>query len=105
MDTANIFAPTSRTRRAARGAGAVLVAGLAAGAIYYLSRGSTAEKTVARHEHDQAEPAESKLAGAKGASSQVVKLSPESVRKYGIRIGAVRKQKLVSEIVAPARVA
>jgi cobalt-zinc-cadmium efflux system membrane fusion protein len=32
-----------------------------------------------------------------------VKLPPEAVRKYGIRIGVAKKRKLISHIVAPAR--
>jgi membrane fusion protein, heavy metal efflux system len=105
MDAVNVVKPASRPRRAARGAGAVLVLGLAAGAIYYLPRDSTEKREAGRPEPGQTEPAGNTPDGAKDPSTQVVKLSPESVRKYGIRIGTVRKRKLVSEIVAPARVA
>jgi membrane fusion protein, heavy metal efflux system len=105
MDAANSVKPPSRIRRAARGAGALLILGLAAGAIYYLTRDSSTGSPSGRPEHGQTKPIENKPDGAKDLSSQVVKLSPESVRKYGIRIGTVRKRKLVSEIMAPARVA
>jgi membrane fusion protein, heavy metal efflux system len=42
---------------------------------------------------------------AANASPQVVTLSPESIRKYGLRIGTAAKRTLISRIVAPARVA
>ncbi len=38
-------------------------------------------------------------------SPQVVTLSAESIRKYGLRIGTARKRLLISRIVAPARIA
>jgi membrane fusion protein, heavy metal efflux system len=39
------------------------------------------------------------------SSPQMITLSAESIRKYGLRIGTARKRTLVSRIVAPARVA
>ena len=104
MDTANSVKRPSRIRRAARGTASVLILSLASGAVYCLTRDSSTNPP-GRPELGQSEPIENKPDRAKDLSSQVVKLSPESMRKYGIRIGTVRKRKLVSEIIAPARVA
>jgi cobalt-zinc-cadmium efflux system membrane fusion protein len=39
----------------------------------------------------------------KGKEPEQVKLPPEAVRKYGIRVGVAKKRKLTSQVVAPAR--
>lgn len=83
----------------------MLVLGLAAGAIYFLTRDTLAEKDAGHGVHGQKEPAEAKLPEEKDPAKEIVTLSPETMRKYGIRIGAARKRSLVAAIQAPARVA
>lgn len=40
-----------------------------------------------------------------GREVEIVRLSPEVVKKYGVRIGAAKKKRLIATIAAPARVA
>lgn len=58
--------------------------------------------SAARDADDNAKPSKDKPADDDAAP---VKLTPESIKRYGITVGLARKQKLVSELVVPAQVA
>lgn len=49
------------------------------------------------------EPAFTAEKDEKDKEPEQVKLSPEAIRKYGIRIGVARKRKLIARFIAPAR--
>jgi cobalt-zinc-cadmium efflux system membrane fusion protein len=54
--------------------------------------------------NEKDEPAKQKSeVPSKGEKSEQVKLPPEAMRKYGIRTGVAKKRKLISHVVAPAR--
>jgi cobalt-zinc-cadmium efflux system membrane fusion protein len=86
--------------------GSVVLAIVATAAIGYrlwMARGERAKPAIS--EPAGGDPSPAKADGPSNAAPQVVTLSAESVRKYGLRIGTARKRTLVSRIVAPARVA
>jgi len=49
--------------------------------------------------------ADKKAEDAKDEHKDEVKLTPEAVRRYGIRTGVAKKRKLTSHIISPARLA
>ncbi len=102
MDATNSPKPSLRGRLAA-----LLLLSLTLGAMAAIAYwawhglGFSAEPGTAETAHSEGE--EPKPEG--NPAAQFIQLSDESVRKYGIRTGIAHKQKLVSEIVAPARIA
>jgi cobalt-zinc-cadmium efflux system membrane fusion protein len=103
-DSAAIDMQARKPRRAAI-AIAIVAIGLIAGGAYELWRRFGNPSAVAANATAESERADGKTDSPSESSPQAVRLSDESIRKYGIRIGAARKQKLSSEIIAPARVA
>ena len=94
-----------RIRQTAVIAGVALAVGVTAAVAYRIWTSRADQSKPAVSEPVGGEPSQAKADGPSDSSPQVVKLSAESIRKYGLRIGTARKQKLVSRIVAPARVA
>lgn len=105
MDSENKVARRSRASRIARGIGIITLVASAAVAIHFLAKNSPTTNKSRTRVGDNDELVKAPSEAVKDAAPQNVSLAPEMVRKYGIRIGTVQKRKLVSKIIAPARVA
>ncbi len=105
MDSENNVARWSRASRIVQGIGIVALVGLAAAAIYFWSEDSSTAKRSGDSSQPTNDPDKERAESNKDSGSQVVRLSPEMARKYGLRTDIARKRRLVCEVDAPARIA
>ncbi len=105
MDTSAPSQSVSLKRRWLNGITAVVLIGFAGYAVYEMTRERDMPAGASSKSDGESGTAEPKEGESKLSETQTVQLSPEMIRKFGIRIGTVRRRKLSSEILAPARVA
>jgi cobalt-zinc-cadmium efflux system membrane fusion protein len=104
MATASPVPFEPRKRRWLSGIVSLVVLGAIGAGVYYELSGERDSTSGQQSKEESADKGEAKPNDKGKPAEQVVQLSPDMIRKFGIRIGMAHKRKLTSEIVAPARV-